>query len=174
MYCNAIQTVIDEGNPRGRCFSVIRGFVGVVHPEGSGLYCTGHYAVLTWGIVIGMLRSMTPCLWLFAELTIFVILTVKILVLWYLIPGRQEYRYHSFGGTSCFHCQVDVRRGDCRTYGRHYKVACYRAGFSRSWETTVSGTVGPDICGPSLSDFFYVPCLAFKIRGGAVGVCGPG
>ena len=54
----------DERNPSGRCFSVIRVCLDV-HIQGLGLYCTIHYAVLTGGIVIGMLRSMTPCLWLF-------------------------------------------------------------------------------------------------------------
>ena len=128
MYCYAIRTVIVERNPRGRCFSVIRGCLDIVHLEGSGLYCTGHYAVLTWGIVVGMLRNITPCLWLFAELTSFVILTMKNLVFWYVMSGRQEYGCQSFGGTTCFHCQVDVRRGDCRTCGRHVESPAMEQG----------------------------------------------
>lgn len=107
MYCYAVQTVIVERNQRGRCFSVIRGCLDV-HLEGSGLYSTGHYAVLTWGIVIGMLRSMAPFLWLFAELTGIVSLTIYILFLWYVTPGSREYGCQGFGGTSCLHCQVDV------------------------------------------------------------------
>jgi hypothetical protein len=49
----ATLTVIAERNPRGWCFSVIRDCPGVVHLEVSGLYCTGHYAVLSTLLDLG-------------------------------------------------------------------------------------------------------------------------
>ena len=85
--------------------------------------------LLTWGIIIGMWWSMIPWLWLFAELTSFVNRTMKILFLWYVMPGIQKYRCQSVGGTFCFHCQVDVGRGDSRTCVRHVEWPAIEQGF---------------------------------------------
>jgi hypothetical protein len=56
--------------------------------------------------------------------------TMKIPIFWYVTSCRQEYRCQSFGGTSCSHCQVDVRRGYCRTCGRHVEWPAIEQGCS--------------------------------------------
>ena len=135
--------------------------------KSRGLFCTGHYAVLNtlfdlryyhWN-VCGVWRRICGCLQNWTALWFS--------SMWRRVSRNIDARVSEEFPASIVRLTWEEGMPNLRTPRR---VACYRSGVPRSWEMTEFGTVGSDICGPSVSDLLYVTVWRLEIWGSSVGV----